>query len=64
MANITLPLSTGRMERLLHRFDVMLDRIELAIRASFSDPHADLREAAHLACLRRLASRGCGGQAV
>jgi hypothetical protein len=64
MAHITLRLSTGWSERLLHGLDVTLDRLEQAMRGAFVDRQGDFREAAHAAQVRRLAAHGCNGQAL
>lgn len=64
MAHITFRLSGTWSERLLHRLDVALDRLEQAMRDVFADKHDDFREAAHAAQIRRLAARGCSGQAL
>lgn len=64
MANITLRWSATWSERLLHWFDVALDRVEHRVRNLFADRHGDFRKAAHVARVRRLAARGCNGQAL
>ena len=64
MANISLRLSSSWSEALLHRFDVVLDRLERAARTFFADPHGDFRQAAQDTRIRRLAAHGCSGQAL
>jgi hypothetical protein len=64
MTNITVRPPATWSEALLHRFDLMLDRLERAARNIFADRHADFREAAHATQVRRLAARGCSGQAL
>ena len=64
MAHITFRLSATCGERLLHRFDAILDRAEQRVRQIFAETPEDFREAAHAAQLRRLAARGCNGQAL
>jgi hypothetical protein len=64
MAHITLRLSSTRSEALLHRFDQLLDRIERAAGRFFADPAGDLSRAAQDTRIRRLAARGCNGQAL
>ena len=64
MAHITFRLSATYSERLLHRFDAILDRVEHRVRQIFAEAPGDFREAAHAAQVRRLAARGCNGQAL
>jgi hypothetical protein len=64
MAHITLRFSTTWSEALLHRLDVVLDRLEQAVRTFFADKDGDFSEAAHAAQVRRLAAHGCNGQAL
>jgi len=64
MANITLRLSSTWSETLLHRFDVVLDRLEHAARTFFADPEGDFTQAAQDTRIRRLAAHGCSGQAL
>ena len=64
MANITLRLTATWSETLLHRVDLVLDRCEQAIRDLFADKRGDFHAAAHAARVRRLAARGCSGQAL
>lgn len=64
MTHITLRLSASRSETLLHRFDVVLDRLEQAVRNLFADRRGDFRQAVHAAQVRRLAAHGCNGQAL
>jgi hypothetical protein len=64
MANITLRPSSAWSEALLHRFDVMLDRVERAARDFFADPQGDFTQAAQDTRIRRLAAHGCSGQAL
>ena len=64
MAHITFRLSATYGERLLHAFDAMLDRAEHLARQLLAETPDDLREAAHIAQVRRLAARGCNGQAL
>jgi len=63
MVNITLRLSASWSERLLHRFDVLLERFEFAAQTLLTDPYEDFRQAAHGARVHRLAARGSNGQA-
>lgn len=64
MALITFRLSATWGETLLHRCDVVLDKVEQLARGIFAEKHGDFREAAHAAQIRRLAARGCNGQAL
>lgn len=64
MAHITFRLSATWGERLLHRCDVVLDAVEQLAHGIFAEKHGDFREAAHVAQIRRLAARGCNGQAL
>ena len=64
MANITLRLSSSWSEALLHRFDVVLDRLERAARTFFADPQGDFSQATQDTRIRRLAAHGCSGQAL
>ena len=64
MTLITLRLPATWSETLLHRFDVAMDRLELAVRALSADKHSDFREAVHATRVRRLAAHGCNGQAL
>ena len=64
MANITLRFSSTWSEALLHRFDVVLDRLERAVRTFFADPQGDFQQAAQDTRIRRLAAHGCSGQAL
>jgi len=64
MANITLRLSSTWSEALLHRFDVMSDRLERVVRTFFADPQGDFTQAAQDTRIRRLAAHGCSGQAL
>ena len=64
MANISLRLSSTWSEALLHRFDVLLDRIERAARTFFADPQGDFHQATQDTRIRRLAAHGCSGQAL
>jgi hypothetical protein len=64
MALITLRPTSTWSETLLHRFDVMLDRLEQAARTFFADPQGDFTQAAQDTRIRRLAAHGCGGQAL
>ncbi|WP_119301231.1 hypothetical protein [Dongia deserti] len=64
MADVTLRVSTNWSERLLHRFDLVLDRLEQAFGSALADKHGDFHEAAHVTHIRRLAARGCNGQAL
>jgi hypothetical protein len=64
MANISLRLSSTWSEALLHRFDVVLDRLERVARTFFADPQGDFRQAAQDTRIRRLAAHGCSGQAL
>ena len=63
MANITLRPPTNWSEALLHRFDVAFEALEQRIRGLFVDKRIDFRQAAHIARVHRLATRGCNGQA-
>jgi hypothetical protein len=64
MTHITLRFSATWSEALLHRFDVVLDRLAQAVRNLVADPRGDFHQAAHAARVRRLAARGCNGQAL
>ena len=64
MANITLRLTSTWSEALLHRFDVILDRLERAARTFFADPEGDFHQAVQDTRIRRLAAHGCSGQAL
>ncbi|HEX6119357.1 MAG TPA: hypothetical protein VFZ03_07865 [Dongiaceae bacterium] len=64
MANITLPGSADWTERLLHLFDAVLDRFELAILALAADATGDFGDAVHCTKIRRIAAHGCNGQAL
>jgi accessory colonization factor AcfC len=64
MALITLRPASTWSETLLHRFDVIMDRAEQAVRDFFADKQGDFRQAAHAAQVRRLAARGGNGQAL
>jgi hypothetical protein len=64
MANITLRLTATWSEALLHRFDVVLDRLERAARTFFADPQGDFTQAVQDTRIRRLAAHGCSGQAL
>jgi hypothetical protein len=64
MANITLRLSSTWSETLLHRCDVVLDRVEHAARRFIADGDGDFRQAAQDTRIRRLAAHGCNGQAL
>jgi hypothetical protein len=64
MAHITLRPSATWSETLLHRFDVVLDRLERTVRFFFADQSGDFHDAVHAARVRRLAARGCSGQAL
>lgn len=64
MALITLRPSSAWSETLLHRFDVVLDRVEHMVRGFFADPTGDFTQAAEDTRIRRLAAHGCSGQAL
>ena len=64
MANISLRLSSTWSEALLHRFDVVLDRLERAARTFFADPTGEFTQATQDTRIRRLAAHGCNGQAL
>jgi len=64
MANITLPAAADWTERLLHLFDAILDRLELAMLTLAADTTGDFRDAVHSAKIRRIAAHGCNGQAL
>ena len=64
MVDRALRLFSNRSEGPLHRLDVVLERLALVGRVLFTIPDPDFRQAAHAAQLRRLAARGCSGQAV
>jgi len=64
MAHIALRPSATWSETLLHRLDLALDRLEKVVRGLFADQHADFRQAAQDARIRRLAAHGCNGQAL
>lgn len=64
MALITLRPTSTWSETLLHGFDVMLDRVEHLVHRFFADPMGDFTQAAQDTRIRRLAARGCSGQAL
>jgi hypothetical protein len=64
MAHITLRLSSTWSETLLHRLDMVLDRIEHAARRFLADNSGEFRKAAQDARIRRLAAHGSSGQAL
>jgi hypothetical protein len=64
MAHITLRLSSTWSETWLHRFDVVLDRLEHVARRFFADPQGDFTQAVQDTRIRRLAAHGCSGQAL
>jgi hypothetical protein len=64
MANITLRLSSGWSETLLHQCDVLLERLEHAVRQFVADGDGAFRQAAQDTRIRRLAAHGCNGQAL
>ena len=64
MAHITLRPSATWSEALLHWFDAVLDRLERIIRNLFADQSGDFHQAIHAAQVRRMAARGCNGQAL
>jgi len=64
MTHVTLRLTATWGETLLHWFDVVLDRLEQAVRNLFADKRGDFLQAVHAARVRRLAAHGCNGQAL
>jgi hypothetical protein len=64
MALITLRPSSAWSETWLHRFDVVLDRLEHVARRFFADPQGDFTQAVQDTRIRRLAAHGCSGQAL
>ena len=64
MALITLRPSSTWGEALLHRFDVLSDRLERAAHTFFADPQGDFTQAAQDTRIRRLAAHGGSGQAL
>ena len=64
MTFITLRLPSTWNERLLHRFDVVLERIEHMVRSWLVDQPRDLDQSIHAARIRRSVARGGSGQAL
>jgi 2'-5' RNA ligase len=64
MTHITLRFSATWSEALLHRLDIVLDRLAQAARTLVADQHGDFQQAVHAARVRRLAAHGCNGQAL
>jgi hypothetical protein len=64
MANITMPASADWTERLLHLFDAILDRLELAMLALAADTTGDFGDAVQSTKIHRIAAHGCNGQAL
>jgi hypothetical protein len=64
MTHISFRLSATWSETLLHRFDAALDLLERMGRSLFAEKRGDFGQAIHAVRVRRLAARGCSGQAL